>query len=126
MITDRMIDQAFSALKGICGGVRNDYFGLLCLECDYQIKREVARNQVTFGGNDYGLDGFHFDPEKKNLYLFQFKNSKSLAQFRPTLQRLIEKGMDAMFGSVNKAASDKNQILLQLGSCLRENKEVIK
>ncbi len=28
-ITDRDIDQAFSDLKKTCGGVRNDYFGLL-------------------------------------------------------------------------------------------------
>jgi hypothetical protein len=31
-ITDRAIDQAFSDLKRSCGGVRNDYFGLVYLE----------------------------------------------------------------------------------------------
>ncbi len=31
-ITDRAIDQAFSDLKKTCGGVRNDYFGILYLE----------------------------------------------------------------------------------------------
>lgn len=30
-ITDKAIDQAYSDLKSICGGVRNDYFGLLYL-----------------------------------------------------------------------------------------------
>ncbi len=29
VITDRAIDQVFSDLKKTCGGVRNDYFGLL-------------------------------------------------------------------------------------------------
>lgn len=28
-IADRAIDQAFSDLKKTCGGIRNDYFGLL-------------------------------------------------------------------------------------------------
>jgi len=48
-ITDREIDQAFFDLKNTCGGVRNDYFGLLDLP------------QVAFGGNGYGIDGLHFD-----------------------------------------------------------------
>jgi hypothetical protein len=60
-ITDKMIDQAYSDLKGICGGVRNDYFGLLYLEWEFALPREKAINQVAFGGNDYGIDGFHFD-----------------------------------------------------------------
>ena len=38
-ITDRAIDQAFSDLKKICGGVRNDYFGLLYLEHEIGVVR---------------------------------------------------------------------------------------
>lgn len=72
-ITDRAIDQAFCDLKQTCGGVRNDYFGLLYLEQEFGLERERALSQVAFGGNDYGIDGFHFDREKRNLYLFQFK-----------------------------------------------------
>ena len=55
MITDRMIDQAHSDLKETCGGVRNDYFGLLVLERDYKVPREqalmpdrVSTNRSTF------------------------------------------------------------------------------
>src|SRR5476649_629264 len=80
-ITDRAIDQAYSDLKGICGGVRNDYFGLLYLEHEFGVERDRAVAQVAFGGNDYGIDGFHFDGEKRNLYLFQFKCSDSPIQF---------------------------------------------
>jgi len=78
-ITDREIDQAFSDLKTTCGGVRNDYFGLLYLEDEFSLRRDRAIPQVAFGGNDYGVDGFHFDEAKRNLYLFQFKNSDSHA-----------------------------------------------
>lgn len=126
MITERMIDQAYSDLKETCGGVPNDYFGLLVLERDYNVPREQAVNQVAFGGNDYGLDGFHFDPEKKNLYLFQFKNTKSHAQFKSSMQRLIDEGMEVIFLNPQKANPAKNQILLQLHSCMLENREVIK
>ncbi|MCL5096831.1 MAG: AIPR family protein [Candidatus Omnitrophica bacterium] len=126
MLTERMIDQAYSDLKETCGGVRNDYFGLLVLERDYKVPREQALNQVAFGGNDYGLDGFHFDPDKKNLYLFQFKNSKSHAQFKGSMQRLIDEGMEVIFLNPQKADPAKNQILLQLRSCMLENREAIK
>ena len=60
-ITDRAIDQAFSDLKKTCAGVRNDYYGLLYLEQEFELERDRAIAQVAFGGNDYGIDGFHFD-----------------------------------------------------------------
>jgi hypothetical protein len=91
MIADRSIDQAYSDLKEVCGGSHNDYFGLLYLEREHGLLREKARNQVAFGGNDYGLDGFHLDPERRNLYLFQFKYSAAYSQFKDSLQRLIDR-----------------------------------
>ena len=98
-ITDRTIDQTFSDLKGICGGTRNDYFGLLYLMQEFGLDREVAREQVAFGGNDYGIDGFHFDALKRNLYLFQFKWSTSYEQFKSSFKRLTDDGMERVFGA---------------------------
>jgi hypothetical protein len=119
-----MIDQAYSDLKGTCGGVRNDYFGLLYLEREFELKRDRALNQVAFGGNDYGVDGFHFDPDKRNLYLFQFKYSSSYTQFKVSLQRLIDAGMERIFVSPN-VDDAKNQLLLQLRSCMVENRSLV-
>ncbi|SRR6266478_2011183 len=124
MITDRHIDQACSDLRSTYGGVREDYFGLLYLEQEHGVSRSKAINQIAFGGNDYGLDGFHFDEQRRNLYLFQFKYSDSHAQFKTSLQRLIEDGVDRIFLSPNKDDA-KNQILLQLRSCLVENRAII-
>jgi hypothetical protein len=70
MITDRSVDQAFSDLKGTCGGLREDYFGLLYLEREHRVPREKALNQVAFGGNDYGVDGFYFDEGKTEPVYF--------------------------------------------------------
>lgn len=123
-ITDQAIDQAFSDLKKTCGGVRNDYFGLLYLHQECGLSCEKAVNQVAFGGNDYGLDGFHFDHDRRNLYLYQFKYSPSHAQFKPSLQRLIEVGMERIFLSPNQD-DNKNQILLQLRSCMIDNRALI-
>lgn len=124
MITDRTIDQAFSDLKNTCGGVRNDYFGLLYLEQEFGVERERAIQQVAFGGNDYGLDGFHFDQEKRNLYLLQFKWSDSHAQFKQSFNRLIEAGIERIFAARNQDQR-QNQMLLQIKSCLIENEAVI-
>lgn len=123
-ITDRAIDQAFSDLKKSCGGVRNDYFGLLYLEHELGMDRDRAIAQIAFGGNDYGVDGFHFDAGKRNLYLFQFKYSESHAQFKGSFNRLIEAGMERIFGA-RVQDQQQNQLLQQLKSCLVENEAVI-
>lgn len=124
MIHNRHIDQVFSDLRSTCGGVREDYFGLLYLEQEHKVRREHAVNQIAFGGNDYGVDGFHFDPEKRNLYLYQFKYSESHALFKDTLLRLIDSGMQRIFIEPNKD-DFKNQVLLQLRSCLLDNRAII-
>lgn len=124
MINDRLIDQAFSDLRSVCGGVREDYFGLLYLEKEHNVPREKAVNSVAFGGHDYGFDGFYFDELRRNLYLFQFKYSASHAQFKGSLQRLIDQGIERIFLSPNKD-DNKNQIMLQLRSCLIDNRSII-
>lgn len=124
LISDKMIDQAFSDLKQTCYGVRDDYFGLCYLETEFEVPRAKAVNQIAFGGNDYGLDGFQFDLNRRNLYLFQFKNTTSAGQFKGSLERLIDKGMERMFVSANKDDS-KNQVLLRLWNGLIENRHAI-
>lgn len=123
-ITDRAVDQAFSDLQASCGGIREDYLGLLYLEEEFHLPQEQAIVQVAFGGNDYGLDGFHFDRDSRNLYLFQFKYSTSPGLFKSSFQRLIEAGMERVFGN-GLQDQQKNQLLLQLGSCLFENQSLI-
>lgn len=124
MIGDRAIDQAYSDLKAVCGGVREDYFGLLYVEKEHKVPRAQARNQVAFGGNDYGVDGFHFDEARRNLYLFQFKYSDSYTQFKGSLKRLVDDGLERIFIAPNKD-DHKNQVLMQLRSCLIENRAII-
>jgi hypothetical protein len=115
VITDQQVAQAYSDYYKVCGGVKEDYFGLLYIEKEHGIARDEALNQVAFGGNDYGVDGFHFDGNKHNIYIYQFKYASSYGQFKPSMQRLIDVGMDRIFSSPNKDDT-KNQILLQLRS----------
>jgi len=123
-ITDQAIDQAYSDLKRTCGGLRNDYFALLYLMQEFGLEREMAIEQVAFSGNDYGVDGFHFDAAKRNFYLFQFKWSPSYDQFKPSFKRLTDFGMERIFGA-QKQDQHQNQLLMQIKSCLLENEAVI-
>ena len=123
-LTEQQIDQAFSDLKKSCGGVREDYFGLLYVENTLHIPREDAQLQVAFGGNDYGLDGYHLDPESRNLYLFQFKWSANANLFASSFERLIESGMTKIFGNSLQDAQ-QNQLLLQLRRDLFEKKDLV-
>ena len=86
--------------------------------------REEALQQVAFGGNDYGIDGFYFDKVKRNLYLFQFKYSESHQQLKGSFQRLIDTGMQYVFGATGQDKR-QNQLLQQIKSCLIENTAVI-
>ena len=123
-ITDQKIDQTYSDLRNTYGGVRNDYFGLLYLEQEYRLEREQAASQVAFGGNDYGIDGFHFDPARRNLYLFQFKYTDSHSQFKQSFHRLIDGGMEMIFGA-RQQDRQLNQVVRQLKSCLLENQSLV-
>jgi hypothetical protein len=123
-ISDREIDNAFAALSKTHGGARKDYFGLVYLEQEFELPRKVAANQVAFGGNDYGVDGFHVDPAKRNLYLYQFRSSASYNQFKTTLQRLIDGGIERVF-SGGRLDSSADPLLRQLRSRLMENQSVI-
>ncbi|MGV3638120.1 MAG: hypothetical protein ACO1NQ_10820, partial [Flavobacteriales bacterium] len=60
-ITEEQIKAAHKSLKNENGGAWQDYFGLLFLEEFHKVPREQALHQVAFGGEDYGIDGYHFD-----------------------------------------------------------------
>ena len=80
--------------------------------------------QIAFGGNDFGVDGYHFDKERKTLYIYQFKHSENHSLFKDSMRRLIDRGMQVIFSP--NAEPSSNQILNQLYSCLIENREIIR
>jgi hypothetical protein len=116
-IDDQTIDHLHAKHKKVCGGVRNDYFGLAYLMHEYRLSEDEAMNQIAFGGNDYGIDGFHFDRERKNFYLFQFKYSPSYEQFKQSFRRLIDAGMARLFDAADQDSSS-NQLVEQIKASL--------
>lgn len=123
-ITDQLLDQAFTDHKTTCGGVRNDYFALVYLQHEHDVPREEAIQQIAFGGHDYGIDAFHFDKDKRNLYLFQFKYSESHQQFKDSFKRLIDAGMQNVFDA-DKQDQRQNQLIPQIKSCITDNTALI-
>jgi hypothetical protein len=119
-----MVEQTYSDMKSTYGGVKQDYFGVVYLEKEFGIARAHAAVQVAFGNNDYGIDGFHIDLQRRNLYLFQFKFSASYQLFKDSFKRLTKDGMRRIFGNPTQD-QQQNQMLLQLYAALHENKAAI-
>jgi hypothetical protein len=122
---DRLLNRAYTELKPRFGGNKADYLGLVYLEKEMQVSREKALKQVAFGDNDYGIGGFHFDLERKNLYIYQFNYSDSPRQFQPGFLKLIDRGVDVVFGNL-PFDKNKDKLINQLRSTLIENRAVIR
>jgi hypothetical protein len=122
-ITEAQVAQVASELRPLRGGVENDYFGLLFLEKEFKLSREDACEQIAYGGNDFGVDGFHIDRQAKNLHLFQFKFSKSADQFIGSMQRLISAGLARIFDA--RSQQTENPILRELKAALFQLRHII-
>jgi len=123
VITEGQVAQVASELKSRRGGVDNDYFGLLFLEKEFKLSRDDASEQIAYGGNDFGIDGYHVDRQAKNFHLLQFKFSKSADQFIGSMQRLITAGLARVFDAKSQQA--ENPILREIKSKLYELRNVI-
>lgn len=123
-ITQQQLDQAFAESGGKYGGVKQDYFALLFLCQEFKLRVEDVARQVAFGGKDYGIDAYHIDKAERNLYLFQFKWSKDHKLFVDSLRRLVDDGMDRIFGD---PLQDKlaNELLVQLRHDLYQKQAVV-
>lgn len=123
-ITQLELDGAFEEYHTRFGGVKEDYFALLYLSKEFGKTPDELYVQVAFGGNDYGIDAFHIDRERRNLYLYQFKWSKDHNLFRDSFQRLISDGMDRVFGNPLQD-KQQNDVLISLKSQLNEDQSII-
>jgi hypothetical protein len=122
-VSKQALEQAFVDHKPKYGGLKEDYFALLYLAEEFGKPVGDIAHQIAFGNNDFGIDAFHFDPPRRNLYLFQFKWSENYTLFKESLNRLISAGMERVFGNPHQA--EQNDVLLQLKACLHENQAII-
>lgn len=123
VITEGQVAQVASELRPRRGGVENDYFGLLFLEKEFRLSRDEASEQIAYGGNDYGIDGYHVDRQARNFHLLQFKFSKSADQFIGSMQRLLTAGLARVFDTKSQQA--ENPLLRDIRSTLYQLRNVI-
>jgi hypothetical protein len=119
MYNDEVLSQCFSDLEERFGGRKEDYFSVLYLADRFDLKREVAAHWCTFGGHDYGVDAYYIDPKARNLFLYQFKWSDSVLQMTKSIDRLVDKGLSAIFGN-STIETERNDIINRLRADIQE------
>ena len=118
------LEQLYNDYKNQYAGLKEDYFGLLYISNKFGKKIQDIRNNVAFGGNDYGIDGYYFDRQTKNFYLYQFKWSENHNLFKSSLERIANNGLEMLF-QPSYQDSSKNDILLYAKSELDEYRNII-
>ena len=118
------VKSASNQYKGTLGGVWQDYFALVYLSKEFQRPMDEIVNQVSFGPYDYGIDAFHFDENRRTLYLFQFKWSSNAQLFETSFHRLLSAGMEMIFGTLTPDP-DAADVIAELKECIHENEHAI-
>ena len=124
LIRNQEINNACSGFSSKYSGRKEDYFALLYLMKKFNLTLEEAASQVCFGGNECAIDAFYHDKATRNLYLFQFKWSENHLLFKDSFEKLVLIGIERIFGH-SMWRETQNQLLIQLMSCISENKSVI-
>ena len=122
-ITNSELDEAYLQHKEKYGGRRDDYFALLYLTREFdKLPDQVARH-IAFGKDaTEGINAFHVDPGRRNLYLFQFQWSAQAQAFKEPLRRLAREGMERIFGP---APETPGLLLAELRDRLHEDLSLI-
>ena len=73
-ITKRDLDKAYAQHKAQYGGSKEDYFALLYLTREFDKSLDQVARHIAFGEDvAEGINAFHVDVNRRNLYLFQFQ-----------------------------------------------------
>src|SRR5919204_6102434 len=124
LIESKEINGAYRELSNQYKGKKDNYFALLYLMKKFKITLEEASSCVSFDENGCGIDAFYHDRTTRNLYLFQFKWSEDHLLFRDPLQRLVDHGIDSIFGN-SLWHQSQSQLLIRLMTCISENSSII-
>jgi hypothetical protein len=97
-ITQQDLEQAFSGYKDQYSGKKEDYFALLYLTREFEKTPDQVARHIAFGQETpEGINAFHIDVNRRNLYLFQF-------QWSVRYQTLLRKKTARAYGDEGKAA----------------------
>lgn len=123
-VTKRALAQAFEDWGSKYGGRKEDFFAPLYMALEFAKPAADLLGQVAYGGNDYGIDSYFIDSQRRNLHLFQFKWSENYSLFKESLQRLIAAGIERIFGDPYQDPG-QNDLVRALKEDLYQNQAVI-
>ena len=117
------LDQDFAQHKAQYGGSKEDYFALLYMTREFDKLPDQVAHHIAFGEDTpEGINAFHIDPSRRNLYLFQFRWSVQYQEFKEPLRRLAREGMERIFGP---PPDSPGRLLSELRDRLHEDQAVI-
>ena len=122
-ITNRDLEQAYAKHKEQYGGKKEDYFPLLYLTREFDKNTDQVARHIAFGADvTEGINAFHIDPNRRNLYLFQFQWSAQQQAFKEPLRRLAREGMESIFGPPPQTSG---RLLAELREQLHDDQALI-
>lgn len=98
-ISNALLNETFKKFNSKYEGRKEDYFAPLFIAEKHSKSFDEVVSNCVFGNNDYGIDGYFVDKDAKNLYLYQFKWSENHELFKETYKRLIQDGIERLFGN---------------------------
>jgi hypothetical protein len=121
---ERTAKKLYQELRETSGGTRDHYLSLAYLMQECGIEKETALNQVAFSSAEYGINAFHFDKVRQNLYLLISCFSSLADQVKQPLRQFVTAGIEKIFAT-EKPTGNGDRFLNHLASCLLENNAVI-
>ena len=116
--------KLYQELKDTLGGTRDHYLALAYLIQEFGIEKNDALSRVAFSSSDYGINAYHFDAERKNLYLFIITASSLADQIKQPLRQFVTHGFEKIFAT-EKSITEGDHFYHSLAACLLENSALV-
>ena len=123
MITQEQLQELQAALGAAHGGAAGDYLGVAWLMQEFSLTREAAVEQVSVAPTEFGINGFHAEPEMKNLRLYSFQWTDGRTCFQSPLQQMVDAGLERVFGEGPPGVAP-DQFLMRVKNALLANQSV--
>ena len=111
-------------MKNTLGGTRDHYLALSYLINEFGLEKDTAINNVAFSSSEYGINAYHFDEIRKNLYLFIITSSSLADHIRQPLRQFVTSGLEKIFAT-EKSISGGCRFHHSITACLLENNAIV-
>jgi hypothetical protein len=121
---EKSAKKYYQELKETTGGTRDHYLALAYIIKESGVQYDAALSQVAFTNQEYGINAYHFDKERHNLYLFITCFSSLVDQIKQPLRQFVTTGVEKIFAT-EKQGGNNDSFSNHLVSCLLENSAII-